>query len=299
MPRVWVYGALALVGIIYGANYGIAKTVMPDYLQPFGFILVRVTAATLIFWLIHAFTAREKVNLRQDGGRLALCGLLGVASNQLLFFKGLSLTSPINASLIMTITPVLVLIASAILIKEKITWQKTAGILLGLSGAALLIFLRSRGNIGGQSSLSGDVLVFLNATSYGLYLVNVKPLMQRYRSLTVVKWVFLIGWIIIIPFGWQEAASADYPSFPWEAWAAIGFVILFTTCVAYLLNAWALNYVSSSVVGIFIYLQPLFATLIAIILKQDEPNWFTGFCALLIFSGVYLVSKKNVKVIRA
>jgi drug/metabolite transporter (DMT)-like permease len=123
--------------------------------------------------------------------------------------------------------------------------------------------------------------------------------MQRYRSLTVVKWVFLIGWIIIIPFGWQEAASADYPSFPWEAWAAIGFVILFTTCVAYLLNAWALNYVSSSVVGIFIYLQPLFATLIAIILKQDEPNWFTGFCALLIFSGVYLVSKKNVKVIRA
>ena len=299
MPNFKVHAALVLVGIIYGANYGIAKLAMPDYLMPFGFILVRVTAATLIFWLLHQFSSSEKINLKRDGWRLALCGFLGVAANQLLFFKGLSLTSPINASLIMTITPVLVLIAGAFLSSERITWQKALGITLGLGGAALLITIRGNNANDSGSSITGDILVFLNATSYGLYLVAVKPLMLRYKSLTVVKWVFSIGWLIIIPFGFQEAIEANWHSFPTSVWLSIGFVIVFTTCVAYLLNAWALTYVNSSVVGIYIYLQPLFASFIAILLKQDSPTGFTALCAVFIFAGVYLVSKKNKRITTA
>lgn len=291
MQNYKVHGALLLVGLIYGANYSIAKEVMPTYIQPFGFTLLRVGAATLLFWLYHFWKGSESINLKKDLPRLLLCAATGVATNQLFFLKGLNLTSPINAALIMTITPVLVLIASALILKERVTFLKSLGIGLGLSGAVLLILQRNPNATDG--GILGDFLILLNAVSYGVYLVIVKPLMRNYRASTIIKWIFLFGFFMVLPFGWKEFSQTDWAMIPWPIWLAIFYVVVFTTFVAYLLNVWTLRWVNSSVVGIYIYLQPVFATFVAMALGQDQPTTEKLLYSALIFSGVYLVSRKS------
>lgn len=290
MHKYKVHGALTLVGLIYGANYSIAKEVMPQYIQPFGFTLLRISAATLLFWLYHFWKGPEKVDLKKNLPRLLLCAALGVTANQLFFLKGLNLTTPINAALIMTITPVLVLLASAVLLKERITLKKSIGISMGLTGAVLIVLQQSPNAANG--GILGDILILLNAASYGIYLVLVKPLMQHYRAATIIKWVFLFGFFMVLPFGWQEFSSTNWSVIPLPIWLAIIYVLVFTTFVAYLLNAWTLRYVNSSVVGIYIYLQPVFATLVATLWGQDQLTPQKLLYSLLIFAGVYLVSRK-------
>lgn len=294
MTKNWqIYGTLALVSLIYGANYIIAKGVMPYYMTPNGFILLRASAATLLFWLFHFFTSKEKVIDKKDYLSFLKCAVFGVTANQLIFFNGLNLGSPVNASIIMTVNPVIVMVISAWLLKERITSKKIAGILLGATGVILLI-LNKEVSIE-NDSLLGDLFIFLNATFYGIYLVMVKPLMQRYQPITVIKWVFLFGTIMIIPFGISPLLHTDFSSFTTEIWWSIGYVVVGTTFLAYLLNAMALRHVSSTIVGYYIYLQPLFATAIALSLGIEQFQWNKALFALMIFYGVYLVSQKTKK----
>lgn len=282
------HGGLFLVGLIYGANYIIAKGVMPDYLSPSAFILFRVTLAFLLFALYHRLTSREKIKNSRDFRYLALCGLFGVAANQLFFFTGLSLGSPVNASIIMTATPIIVLGISAVYLKESLTWRKILGIILGATGAILLI---TRKQVSFENDFfTGDLFVLANATCYAIYLVLVKPMMKRYEAITVVKWVFFYGMLFVFPFGITHLLKADFTSFPLSIWGSIAFVIIGTTFIAYLINAQALRFVSSTVVGYYIYLQPLFATLIAIAVGMETFHWDKLIYAAFIFTGTYLVS---------
>ena len=283
--------ALFCANLIYGINYSVAKDVMGQYVQPFGFILSRVIGVTLLFWLAHSLFYSEKVD-KKDLPKLFLLGLFGVAVNQLLFFKGLDLTTPINASIIMTSNPILVLIAANFLLKERLTLSKIFGILLGLTGALTLLFVKSDFSFGSQT-WKGDLMVFLNAASYGVYLVMVKPLMQKYKPITVIKWVFLFGLIIVFPFGISEFTEIDFHSFTPKIWFEFLFVIVATTFLAYLLNIYALKRVSPSVVSTYIYLQPLLASIFAILMHQDTINWVKIISAIMIFAGVYLVSKRS------
>lgn len=287
--KIRIHGILLLVTLIYGANYTVAKIPMPEYLQPFGFILLRVTAATSLFWLFSYFTGTEKVH-KKDLGLLFLCGIFGVATNQLLFFKGLSLTTPINASVIMTTSPISVLLAAYFLGKERLTLIKIAGVIVGAIGAYLLI--TKDGVTLGKGTFLGDLLVLINGASYAVYLVIVKPLMAKYKATTVIKWVFFFGWLVIIPFGVQEFALVDWGSLPPIVWFSIVFVIILGTFTVYLLNVWSLKFVNSSVVGIYMYLQPVFATFIAFLVRGDQLDWMTAVYSLVIMLGVYLVSKK-------
>lgn len=293
MNKWKVHSALTFANLIYGLNYGIAKAVMPHYIAPLGFIFTRVVFGSILFWTFNASVKKgEKVD-GKDLPRLALCGLLGVAANQLLFFEGLNLTSPINAALIQTIIPVILLPIGALMLQEQVTGRKILGVALGLSGAGLLILNKEELSLE-NSHLSGDLLIILNATSYAFYLVLVKPLMAKYSATTVIKWVFMFGMLVIVPFGWQSFFAVDWQELPATAWMAVLYVVLFTTFFAYLLNTWALKHVNSSVVGIYAYMQPVFASLIAMSLGQDTPTLKTGLYSLLIFAGVYLVSiKKN------
>ena len=264
---------------------------MPDFIQPFGFIFCRISGALLLFWLFAQFTEREKVTPK-DLGLLAICGAFGVAANQLMFFYGLNLTSPINASIILTCNPILVLVISAIVIKERITSRKIVGIGLGLTGALGLILFK------GTSALSsdgfvGDLFVFLNATSYAVYLVLVKPLMQKYKPMTVIKWVFFFGFIYVIPFGFSEFQGINWSEFTTNIWWAFIFVVLGTTFLAYLFNIYGLTELSPSVVSIYIYSQPLIASIMAIALQKDELSYEKIIAAIFIFTGVYLVSSKR------
>ncbi len=284
---------LALLGanLIYGVNYTVAKDLMPEYITPFGFIFCRVSGALFLFWLFSSFGKKEKVN-RKDLFRMAACGIFGVAGNQLMFFYGLNLTSPINAAIIMTSNPILVLIISAILIKEKITVSKIGGIFLGLAGAAGLILYNNPLSVT-PSNVLGDLFIFLNASSYAIYLVLVKPLMQKYKPITVIKWVFLFGFLIVIPFGYNDFLTVEWESFTSPIWLAFLFVIICTTFLAYLLNIYGLKELNPTVVSTYIYSQPIIATLFALSLSKDELSWVKVVATAAIFTGVYLVSKKK------
>ena len=284
---------LALLGanVIYGVNYSIAKDVMPEYIQPFGFIFCRVLGALILFWLFQLVVKTDKIE-RKDFLRLFVCGVFGVASNQLMFFYGLNLTTPINAAIIMTCNPILVLVFSAFLIKERITPYKVLGIFLGLAGAAGLILNKASLSID-SSNFIGDLFIFLNATSYAIYLVTVKPLMSKYSPLTVIKWVFLFGFLIVIPFGFTEFQSINWSSFNPSIWGAFVFVVVGTTFLAYLFNIYGLKRLNPSVVSTYIYSQPLIASLVALMMQKDDLDMVKIVSACFIFAGVYLVSIKQ------
>ena len=290
---------IALLGanLIYGVNYIIAKGIMPDKIGPSAFVFIRILCGTFLFWGFKSFI-KEKVE-RKDMFRLLLCGLLGAAANQLLFFHGINLTSPIDASIIMTTTPVIVLVFSVFLLKEKITARKLLGIGIGSIGAITLILYGN--SSGGTSSFLGNLFVFLNASCYGLYLVIAKPLMKKYNALTVISWVFLFGIIFMLPFGLPDFLATDFSAFDLNTYLVIGFVVLFTTFLAYLFNIYALNFVSPSVTSSYIYLQPaisfIMVSIYAYVLMQDQYaqdiNPAKIFCCLMVIIGVYLLSKTS------
>lgn len=284
---------LAIFGanLIYGINYTVAKDVMPTYIEPLGFIFVRVSGAVLMFWFLFRFFYYEKID-KKDLLKLALCGLFGVAINQMLFFKGLNLTTPINAAVIMVTNPILVLLFGFAMLSEKFTLRKLIGITLGAVGAFLLI--TNGGNISlDPNHYSGNILVLLNASSYAIYLVMVKPLMQKYKPITVVSWVFLFGFIFVIPFGWNEFQAISWTTMPnFVLWEVV-FVVVGTTFFAYLFNIYGLQTLNASVVSSYIYLQPVLASLIALWVQSDELSFIKLLSATIIFIGVYLVSKKS------
>ncbi len=281
--------ALLAVALIYGANYTIAREVMNGYLEPLGFILLRAISATTMFWGLSFFQPTERID-RADIGRIILCAFFGIAANQMLFFSGLQLTKPINASLIMTITPLMVLLAAAIILKERITQQKLLGILLGLAGAVLVISYGQSLDFQ-VSHIKGDLLILANATSYGIYIVLVKSLMSRYQPITILKWIFTIGLFMILPFGVRQLQDVAWDTFPLEIWGAIVYVLTLVSCGSYLLNAFALKTLRASVVGIYIFLQPIMATIVALLAGRDTLSMTKILAAVMIFCGVYLVSK--------
>ena len=289
---------LALLGanVIYGANYIIAKGIMPNKIGPSAFVFLRIVGAGILFWIIKSFI-KEGIE-KKDLFRLVLCGILGVTTNQLLFFHGLNLTSPIDASIIITSIPVMVLVFSAIIIKEKITTNKLIGITVGGIGAVLLIWYGK--SAAGTSSILGNLFVFINACSYALYLVIVKPLMKKYNALTVISWVFLFGFIFMFPFGIGDFLATDFSAFDLNTYLTVGFVVIFTTFFAYLFNIYALNYVSPSVTGSYVYLQPavsfIMVSIYAYVLMHEEYaqdiNLVKILSSLLVVLGVYLISRK-------
>lgn len=297
MPKkLLAHLALLAVNLIYGSSHFIAKEVMPDYLKPNTFILFRVAGASILFWIIRYFI-REKVEVK-DLGRIALVGFFGVALNMLLFFQGLSITSPIDSAIIMVTSPVIVTLLSLIILKTKLTFNKVAGISLGLIGAILLISLSGGENEG--SSLKGNLLIMANATSYSLYLVLVKPLLSKYKPLTVITYMFTFAFFIVLPFGIGDITDFSF-DFPLVVMLSIGFVVLFTTFCTYLFNVFAVKILSPTISSSYIYLQPVFAMLIGfgISLYNTSSNyaaaitWQKLVCTLLIFVGVYLTSRSK------
>ena len=288
--------ALLGANVIYGVNHIVAKGVMTDKIGPSAFIFLRVLGAGIMFWIIKSFI-KERVE-RKDLLLLLICGFFGVATNQLLFFHGLNLTSPIDASIIITAVPVMVLIFSAILLKEKITTNKLIGITIGAIGAILLVWYGKSG--GGTSSILGNIFVLINACSYALYLVLVKPLMKKYNPITVITWVFLFGFIFVFPVGINDLITTDFSAFTLNTYLTVAFVIIGTTFFAYLFNIYALSKLSPSVTGSYIYLQPVISFIMVLIYAfllghneySQDINLIKILSCLLVIVGVYLISKK-------
>ncbi|MBC6607325.1 DMT family transporter [Hymenobacter sp. BT188] len=288
-----VHAALFLVALIYAANYSLSKDVMPEYMGPFGIVTLRIVGAALFFAVLSRLIApQDRIQGRADNVRSITCGVTGIGVNQLLFFSGLNYTSPINASLLQTIAPIVVVLASAVLLGEKITKARVGGILLGAIGAATLILSRNPTDAIYPNATLGNILILLNATAFGVYLVLVTPLMRKYNAFTVLARIFLVGAVVAVPFGWRDAFTTDYAHFPLYIWAEVIYMVLFLTIIAYLLNNWALKYASPALLGVYIYLQPVLAVLIAVSLGKDHFTWGRALQATLIFGGVFLVSRK-------
>lgn len=294
-PKLKAHIALAAVPLIYGANYVIAKTVMPDPIGPNSFIILRVGGAVALFWLL--LLRQFQMPKRADWPRFILCGLTGVAINQLCFFNGLALTSPLNSSIIMTSNPIMVMVISAWLLKTTITAQKVVGLIFGAIGALLIIVLSGNTTADGVNPI-GDTFILINSLSYAFYLVLVKPLMMKYPPMVVITWVFTVGFVAVIPFGWGDVGSVAWSTFGMWQWAAILFVIVFVTFLAYLLNIIALNILTPTIASAYIYFQPILAGLFAFLFSFFmDKNYTSDFsiekvgCTFLIFAGIYLVSK--------
>ncbi len=293
--------ALFSVNALYGASHIIAKGVMPDFLTPSVFILFRVVGAVALFWLVKSFFIHEKI-ARKDLLLFAASGMFGVAVNQMCFFHGLSLSSSINAGIIMTINPILVAILSYFILKERLSVRKSVGILIGATGAILLTLTAGTGT---GDSIFGDFLLFINATSYALYLVLVKPLMQRYSPLTVITYVFTFGliYILIYPPTLTEFFATDFSAFTTEVILKIVYIVVGVTFLTYLLTVYALKFLSPSVSSSYIYLQPVLVMVFAVLFawlgwSDDYTETITLkkiLFMLIIFVGVGLVSYRKGK----
>ena len=283
---------MALLGanLFYGAGFTVAKSVMPRLVQPLGFIFMRVSVVMVLFWLSYLGGANYRTKIaRKDWPLLVMGGLFGVALNQMLFFTGLNLTFPIHAALIMMSTPLLITIIAIVVLKEKIGLSKGIGLIAGVSGAVLLMSAGKELTVTGNSAL-GDLFIFLNAASYAIYLVMIKPLMTRYRPIIVIRWVFLFGFLFVLPFSWQQFAAIQWPLFTLNDYLAVGFIIICVTFFTYLWNIYALRVLSPSIAGAYIYLQPIFAAIISVVFTGEHLTAVKLLATVLIFGGVYLVN---------
>lgn len=285
---------LAAIGatVIYGINHTLAKGVMPHYVQPFGFIFLRVTGAAILFWGISFFGPNEKIE-KKDWGRMLVAALLGMVINMLSFFKGLQLSTPINSSVLITISPIIVVVLSAFFLKERITRNKGAGIALGFIGALALILFGNEIRQDAPNIPLGNSLFILNSVAYAGYLIVAKKLVEKYHPYILMKWLFTIAVIINFPMTIEEFSQIEWSTMPIWAYGVIAFVVVGTTFCTYLFNIFAMTQLKASTIGAFIYVQPLFGILFALITGKDALTLVKIVAASLVLLGVYLASRKT------
>lgn len=286
------YPHLSLIGanLIYGLNFSIAKLLMPDYIKPLGLVALRSIVATSLFWIFSLFFPREKVEKR-DLLYMFSFFLFGVFFNQVFFLEGLNRTTPINASLLMLLNPVMAIIFGMIILKEHLSGRRIAGVLTGMAGTALLILEGTRYALG-SGSVTGDIMILINAASWALFLVTIKKMMVKYKNYTVMKWVFLFGVTPNLVIGHSQLLDVNFSILPAVVIMGLVYVTFFTTFVGYNLNTYGLKYVSPTVVSTYVYMQPVVATIVSMFLGQDSLTWLKGVSASLVFAGVYLVSTR-------
>lgn len=281
--------AAFFTAIVYGISFTVAKDLMPNYVQPFALIFLRVIGAAILFWIFALFIKKEKID-KSDFGRMFLGAMFGTAFNLLCFYKGLNMTTPITASAIGVMTPIMVLIFSAWILKEKLYKKKILGIFIGLLGAFILITYK-QDLAQAENAMLGNFFVFLNAAFYGLYIVITKSLLIKYHPITVMKWMYLLGVFLVLPFAFQELKVIEWNIFPTHMYYRLGFIVVFTTFLNYLFNLFALSKLRPTTVVVFVYLHPVIASMYALYVGSDELSMEKIVSTLLIFVGVYLVTK--------
>lgn len=286
--------ALLFTNLFFAINFTAVKFLINSGLiQPFGLNLLRVAGTVILLWIFAVLNRGKKYKIeRSDLPRFALCALTGIAINQLLFIKGLSLTSSIHASLLMLATPILITIIAAWLLKEKMTIYKIIGLGLGVTGATILIQLRSKAGEG-SNMLLGDILVIINAVSYTFYFILVKPLMEKYSPVTVIRMAFTMGLFLILPFCWNEFRAIPWQHYRTEDLLVLIEIIVGGTFLAYLFNIYGIKVLGASIAGSYIYVQPLFAAVIAAIVLGEKLSVYKLVAAACIFGGVYLARKPS------
>jgi drug/metabolite transporter (DMT)-like permease len=290
--KTWAHLSLLAANIIYGLNYSIAKAVMPDTIKPFALVSVRTVFAALLFWTTSLFMPKETVS-RKELLYLFGCSFFGMVINQTLFLLGLNYTSPVNSSIIISTNPIFAFVFAALILKENITFLKGTGMAIGLSGVLLLILQNGTPDLSSTTFL-GDVFTLANTISWAFYTVIIKRMVEKYHPVTVMKWTFLFAMLTTVPLGYSEWSTMNWAAISIKGWLGIGFVVVFATYLGYLLISFGLRRLSPTIVSTYTYINPVIAAYLASIMGQDRINAVMVISALLIFTGVFVVSlQKN------
>ena len=283
--------ALFLANFFYGLNYVIVKSVMPVYISPIALTFLRIMPVTILFWIVGFMKESQTID-KKDFKNLFYASIFGVFLNMFLFIKGLNFSTPIDAAIIMTTNPILMLVVAAIALNERISFLKIVGIIAGAAGA--LILVGGKGILGfNQNTISGDLMLLANSVSFAIYLAIARPLMQKYDSITVLKWVFLFGSIMFFPIGFPEFKNVQWHAMGSFVILTLTYIIFVTTFLTYLLINYSLKFLKSTTVSIYIYIQPVVAAAFAVLIGMDKFTVLNITASSLVFTGVYLVSHEG------
>lgn len=289
-------GHIALLGsnVMWGIMAPISKFVLAGGIVTSAALTdVRIFGGTLLFWIASLFIKSEKVDGRKDFLKLFGAGFFSTAFNQICFIKGVSLTSPVDASICTSTLPIWTMIMAAIFLKEPVTGKKAAGVLLGLSGALMLVFFGSSRGAGNASNIWGDLLCLLSQISYGVYLVFFQDVIKKYSPVTLMKWKYTFGALILLPFSFGSLFSVEWSTLPFEQWSGLAYILLCGTFLSYLIVPIGQKHLRPTVVAMYNYLQPVTAATVAILWGLDSFNIVKLVAVVLIFSGVMLVNKSR------
>lgn len=286
-----VHLVLFLVSLFYGILFSWAGQIMPNYLSAEALVWLRIAFATTAFHLLGLFQKKTPISWKQHGFELALCGFFGTSANMYLFFKGLELTYPINAAVLMLATPVFVAIFDHIRLKALPNLGFTLALIIAAVGCFQLITANHQSFT--KATLWGDVLIVINAIFYAIYLVRIKKLTAVYAPITLNKWTFTFGLIFMTPIGIWAVLNANYIEIPPAIWYKIGYILVFTSFLVYLMNAYAVTKAGPTLAGIYIYLQPLLATLIAFALQTDHVSIEKIIWILVVLASTLYATRKS------
>ncbi len=290
--KTWAHLSLLAANIIYGMNYSIAKSVMPDSIKPLALVSLRTVSAAALFWITSLFMPKETVS-KKELLYLFGCSFFGMVINQVLFLVGLDYTSPVNSSIIISTNPIFAFVFAALILRENITLLKGIGLAIGLSGVMILILQNGTPDINSNTFL-GDIYTLVNTISWAFYTVIIKKMVEKYHPVTVMKWTFLFAMLTTVPLGYNQWSTMDWTAISLRGWMGIGFVVVFATYVGYLLISFGLRRLSPTIVSTYTYINPIIAAYLATIMGQDRISFVMVISALLIFAGVFVVSlQKN------
>ena len=286
--------AMFSANLIFGLNTPVSRTLMPEILSPYALTFFRLGGGLILFWFVSLFTKKEHVPAK-DIMLLFFASLFALTLNQLPYFIGLSMTSPIDASIVVTLLPILTMILAAIIIKEPITWLKAVGVLVGASGALILVFT-SHSLHAGESNFWGNVIVFGAVASFAIYLTVFKNLISRYSPVTLMKWMFLFGTIICFPFCYKPVMQTDFSLLTSGTYWRIGYIVLLATFLSYMLIPIGQKYLRPTTLSMYNYLQPVVASFVAVAIGIDTFGVEKAISGVLVFAGVYIVTQSKSRV---
>lgn len=291
ISKLQAHGAILLANTIFGLGIPITKLLLDNWVSPMVYMATRSLGAAVVFWIIAAFMKPEKVE-RRDLVVIMLGGLMGFVVSQTLTAEALNYTSPVYFSLIATLTPVAVMLMAALFIGERITGLKFVGVLIGIVGAVLMVVMgQSSGS--GSNDLLGIVLAILSLLTWAIYMIITRKVAQKYTPVTQMKYVFLISSLVTVPIALPELADQRLyctATFGWDGALEMAFIVLLATVLGYFLIPFAMRSLSATAVSIYTNLQPMVASLIAIIIGQDRLTWDKPVAAVLVLLSAYIVT---------
>ena len=285
--------ALAFAAVLWGIMSPMGKTALASGIPPFALAAFRMIGGAVCFWILSLFLPKEKITAK-DAILFFPAALMGIVLNQGSFIIGLSYTSPVNASIITTTTPIFTMILAAVFLREPITWLKVLGVAMGAGGAVMLI--TDGVSLGAGSSIKGDLLCLSAQVLFSLYLSLFKGLVQRYNVVTVMKWMFLYAMIVSVPVAYKDIMSINYASLSLPVILEVLYVVICGTFLAYIFMIYGQQRLRPTLVSMYNYVQPVVATVISLAMGIGTFGWVKGIAVALVFSGVYMVTRSRSRV---